>query len=122
MSQVAAFDTAFHSRMPRVARLYALPRHLAEEGIVRYGFHGLSYEYVMEELHRVDPGAADGRVVAHLGNGASMAAVRDGAGVDTTMGFSPTGGLMMGTRSGDLDPGVLLHLLRAKELDAGALE
>jgi acetate kinase len=112
MSQVAAFDTAFHSRMPRVARLYALPRHLAEEGVVRYGFHGLSYEYVMEELHRVDPGVADGRVVvAHLGNGASMAAVRDGAGVDTTMGFSPTGGLVMGTRSGDLDPSVPLFLL-----------
>jgi acetate kinase len=112
MSQVAAFDTAFHSRMPRVARLYALPRLLAEEGVVCYGFHGLSYEYVMEELHRVDPGVADGRVVvAHLGNGASMAAVRDGAGVDTTMGFSPTGGLVMGTRSGDLDPSVPLFLL-----------
>ena len=115
MSQVAAFDTAFHSRMPRVARLYALPRHLAEEGVVRYGFHGLSYEYVMEELHRVDPGVADGRVVvAHLGNGASMAAVRDGAGVDTTMGFSPTGGLVMGTRSGDLDPSVPLFLLEER--------
>jgi acetate kinase len=112
MSQVAAFDTAFHSRMPRVARLYALPRHLAEEGVVRYGFHGLSYEYVMEELHRVDPGVADGCVVvAHLGNGASMAAVRNGVGVDTTMGFSPTGGLVMGTRSGDLDPSVPLFLL-----------
>jgi len=115
MSQVAAFDTAFHSRMPRVARLHALPRHLAEEGIVRYGFHGLSYEYVMEELHRVDAGVADGRVVvAHLGNGASMAAVRDGAGVDTTMGFSPTGGLVMGTRSGDLDPSVPLFLLEER--------
>jgi acetate kinase len=117
MSQVAAFDTAFHSRMPRVARLYALPRHLAEEGIVRYGFHGLSYEYVMEELHRVDSGAIDGRVVvAHLGNGASMAAVRGGVGVDTTMGFTPAGGLAMGTRSGDLDPGVLLYLLEEKGL------
>jgi len=115
MSQVAAFDTAFHSRMPRVARLHALPRHLAEEGIVRYGFHGLSYEYVMEELHRVDAGVADGRVVvAHLGNGASMAAVRDGAGVDTTMGFTPTGGLAMGTRSGDLDPSVPLFLLEER--------
>ena len=112
MSQVAAFDTAFHRRMPRVARLYALPRHLAEEGVVRYGFHGLSYEYLMVQLQRVDPGVADGRVVvAHLGNGASMAAVRDGAGVDTTMGFSPTGGLVMGTRSGDLDPSVPLFLL-----------
>jgi acetate kinase len=117
MSQVAAFDTAFHSRMPRVARLYALPQHLAEEGIVHYGFHGLSYEYVMEELHRVDSGVADGRVVlAHLGNGASMAAVRDGVGVDTTMGFSPTGGLVMGTRSGDLDPSVPLFLLEERGL------
>ena len=117
MSQVAAFDTAFHSRMPRVARLYALPRHLAEEGIVRYGFHGLSYEYVMEELHRVDSGAVEGRVVvAHLGNGASMVAVRGGVGEDTTMGFTPAGGLAMGTRSGDLDPGVLLYLLEEKGL------
>src|SRR5215211_1078198 len=99
--QVACFDTAFHSRMPRVARLYALPSRLAEEGIIRYGFHGLSYEYVMEELRRLEPEAAAGRVVvAHLGNGASMAAVRGGVGVDTTMGFSPTGGLVMGTRSG----------------------
>ena len=115
MVQVAAFDTAFHTRMPRVARLYALPRDLAERGIVRYGFHGLSYEYVMEELCRLDCEAAAGRVVvAHLGNGASMAAVRDGAGVDTTMGFTPTGGLVMGTRSGDLDPGVPLFLLEER--------
>src|SRR5215207_8568350 len=96
--QVVCFDTAFHSRMPRVARLYALPSRLAEEGIIRYGFHGLSYEYVMEELRRLEPEAFDGRVVvAHLGNGASMAAVRGGVGVDTTMGFTPTGGLVMGT-------------------------
>jgi len=110
--QVVCFDTAFHSRMPRVARLYALPMQLAQEGIVRYGFHGLSYEYVMEELRRLEPEAFDGRVVvAHLGNGASMAAVRGGVGVDTTMGFTPTGGLVMGTRSGDLDPSVPLFLL-----------
>lgn len=121
--QVACFDTAFHNRMPRVARLYALPRRLAEEGVVRYGFHGLSYEYVMGELRAVDPEAADGRgVIAHLGNGASMAAVLGGVGVDTTMGFTPTGGLMMGTRSGDLDPGVLLHLLRSRGMGPGALE
>ena len=113
MPQVAAFDTAFHRTMPRVARLFALPRRFADEGIVRYGFHGLSYEYVMGELRRLEPEAAAGRVVvAHLGNGASMAAVRGGVGVDTTMGFTPAGGLVMGTRSGDLDPGVLLHLLR----------
>jgi acetate kinase len=113
--QVVCFDTAFHSRMPRVARLYALPSRLAEEGIIRYGFHGLSYEYVMEELCRLDPEAAAGRVVvAHLGNGASMAAVKEGVGVDTTMGFTPTGGLVMGTRSGDLDPGVPLFLLEER--------
>lgn len=116
--QVAAFDTAFHRTMLRVARLFALPRHLADEGIVRYGFHGLSYEYVMEELRHLDPEAAAGRVVvAHLGNGASMAAVKEGVGVDTTMGFTPAGGIVMGTRPGDLDPGVLLHLLRSMDPD-----
>jgi acetate kinase len=115
--QVVCFDTAFHSRMPRVARLYALPRDLAEGGVVRYGFHGLSYEYVMGELRRVDHEVYDGRVVvAHLGNGASMAAVRGGVGVDTTMGFTPTGGLVMGTRSGDLDPSVPIFLLEERGL------
>ncbi len=115
--QVVCFDTAFHSRMPRVARLYALPRALAEEGVVRYGFHGLSYEYVVGELRRVDREAADGRlVVAHLGNGASMAAIRGGVGLDTTMGFTSTGGLVMGTRSGDLDPSVPLFLLKERGL------
>jgi len=114
---VVCFDTAFHSRMPRVARLFALPRHLADEGVLRYGFHGLSYEYVMGELRALDPEAASGRIlIAHLGNGASMVAVRSGVGVDTTMGFTPVGGLVMGTRSGDLDPGVLLYLLDEKEL------
>ncbi|QIN84468.1 acetate/propionate family kinase [Rubrobacter tropicus] len=118
--QVAAFDTAFHRTMPHVARLFALPRRFADEGVVRYGFHGLSYEYVVGELRRLDPEAAAGRVViAHLGNGASMAAVREGVGVDTTMGFTPSGGLVMGTRPGDLDPGVILHLLRS--MDPGAL-
>jgi acetate kinase len=115
--QVVCFDTAFHSQMPRVARLYALPRRLAEEGIIRYGFHGLSYEYVVDELRRVDRAAYDGRVVvAHLGNGASMVAIRGGVGVDTTMGFTPTGGLVMGTRSGDLDPSVPLFLLEERGL------
>jgi acetate kinase len=117
MPQVAAFDTAFHSRMPRVARLFALPRWLAGEGVLRYGFHGLSYEYTMGEVRAVDPEAVAGRVlIAHLGNGASMAAVRGGTGVDTTMGFTPSCGLPMGTRSGDLDPGVLLYLLEGKGL------
>jgi acetate kinase len=113
--QVACFDTAFHRRMPRVAQVYPLPRRLTDAGVRRYGFHGLSYESILEDLHRIDPAAAGGRVlIAHLGNGASMAAVRAGVGTDTTMGFTPAGGLMMGTRTGDLDPGVLLHLLRAE--------
>ena len=121
--QVACFDTAFHRRMPRVARLYALPRRFAEAGVLRYGFHGLSCEYVMEHLRLADPAGADGRVViAHLGNGASLTAVRGGVGVDTTMGFTPAGGLVMGTRSGDLDPGVLVHLLRSEESGPGVLD
>jgi acetate kinase len=115
--QVACFDTAFHSRMPRVARLYALPRQFAQEGIIRYGFHGLSYEYVMEELRRLEPEAAAGRVVvAQFGNGASMAAVKEGVGVDTTMDFTPASGLVMGTRVGDLDPSVPLFLLEERGL------
>ena len=121
--QIACFDTAFHAAMPRIATLYALPRALSEEGIVRYGFHGLSYEYVIGELRKMDPAAGEGRVViAHLGNGASMAAVRGGVGIDTTMGFTPTGGLAMGTRSGDLDPGVLVHLLRPGRMEVDDLD
>lgn len=118
LAQVACFDTAFHAEMPRLAKIYALPRRLESEGIRRYGFHGLSYEYILSEL-KSDAGleAAKGRVVmAHLGNGSSLAAVREGKSVDTTMGFTPTGGLVMSTRSGDLDPGVLLYLLREKGL------
>jgi len=115
--QVACFDTAFHRDMPRVARMYALPRRLWDAGVVRYGFHGLSYEFIVQAL-RAEGSAAEGRVIiAHLGNGASMAAVRGGNAIDTTMGFTPTGGFMMGTRSGDLDPGVLLYLLNAEHLD-----
>src|SRR5215467_5311972 len=110
LPQVACFDTAFHSRMPEVAQRFALPRKLWEQGIKRYGFHGLSYEYVVSKL-----GAELGQraVIAHLGNGASMVALREGVSIDTSMGMTPTGGFMMGTRSGDLDPGVLLHLLGA---------
>jgi acetate kinase len=120
--QVACFDTAFHRRMPAVAQLYALPRRYREAGMRRYGFHGLSYEYITGALRAADPRAADGRlVIAHLGNGASLAAVRGGVGVETTMGFTPTGGLVMGTRTGDLDPGVLVHLLRAEGLGPDAL-
>lgn len=122
LPQVACFDTAFHRRMPEVAQRYALPRAYGDAGVRRYGFHGLSYEYVMGALRAEAGDAADGRViVAHLGNGASMAAVRGGIGVETTMGFTPTGGLMMGTRVGDLDPGVLLHLLRAGHPNPQAL-
>ncbi|MFL5759651.1 MAG: acetate/propionate family kinase [Thermomicrobiales bacterium] len=120
--QVACFDTAFHRQMPRVAQMYPLPGDLWEAGVRRYGFHGLSYEYILQELRTIDDHAAIGRViVAHLGNGASMAAVHHGIGVDTTMGFTPTGGLVMSTRSGDLDPGVLLYLLESRGLDATAL-
>lgn len=115
LPQVACFDTAFHRSMPEVAQRFPLPRSLWEEGIRRYGFHGLSFEYVVSVLGE----AAQGRVViAHLGNGASMAAVREGRCLETTMGFSPTGGFMMGTRSGDLDPGVLVYLMREKGYDA----
>ncbi len=114
LPQVACFDTAFHRHMPPVARRYALPPEYGDAGVIRYGFHGLSYEYIMQALRAEDRAAADGRVIiAHLGNGASMAAVRGGIGVDTTMGFSPTGGLVMGTRTGDLDPSVVLYLLRS---------
>lgn len=121
--QVACFDTAFHRTMPRVARLLPIPRRFEAMGLERYGFHGLSYAYLLEELARVDgPAAARGRVIlAHLGNGASLAALRDGRSLDTSMGFTPTGGMPMGTRSGDLDPGVLLSLLRTQNLTPAAL-
>ena len=113
--QVACFDTTFHHQMPPVAQHYALPHEFWDLGVRRYGFHGLSYEYIMDALRRIDPAAVAGRVIiAHLGNGASMAAVQRGIGVDTTMGLTPTGGLVMGTRSGDLDPGVLLYLLQTQ--------
>ena len=120
LPQVACFDTAFHHGLPRLARLTGLPRVFAEEGILRYGFHGLSYEYVMNKLQRRHgPTVADERIViAHLGNGVSMAAIKDGRSVETTMGFSTLGGLPMGTRSGDLDPGIVLYLLMEKGMTA----
>jgi acetate kinase len=118
LPQVACFDTAFHRGMPAVAHRLPLPRALAERGIERYGFHGLSYEYVVATLGAATLGRA---VLAHLGNGANLAAVRDGRPVDTTMGFTPAGGLVMGTRAGDLDPGVLVHLLVHEGFDAAAL-
>ncbi len=110
LPQVVCFDTAFHHGMPDLARRLPLPRRFWDDGIRRYGFHGLSYEYVVDALGDALRGRA---IVAHLGNGASMAALRDGAPVDTTMGLTPAGGLVMSTRTGDLDPGVLLHLLGA---------
>jgi acetate kinase len=109
LEQVVCFDTAFHCGMPEVARRFALPRELGDKGVVRYGFHGLSYEFVTGKLGK-DLGRR--AIIAHLGNGASMVALKDGRPVDTTMGLTPTGGFMMGTRCGDLDPGVLLYLLR----------
>lgn len=116
--QIACFDTAFHHTMPRVAKLLPIPRRYEARGVQRYGFHGLSYAYLMEELARhSDPAATTGRVIlAHLGNGASMAAVRDGRSIDTSMGFTPTSGLMMSTRSGDLDPGLAPYLARTEQI------
>ncbi len=118
--QVACFDTAFHRDMPRVAQLMPVPRRYEEAGIRRYGFHGLSYTFLVGELARVaGPEAALGRLVlAHLGAGASMAAVRDGKCVDTTMAFTSTAGLVMGARTGDLDPGFLIYLLRNERMTA----
>jgi len=117
LPQVACFDTAFHQTMPQVARLLPIPRRYESEGVVRYGFHGLSYAYLMEELARLDPVVAKGRVIlAHLGSGASLAAVLHGKSIDTSMGFTPASGLMMGTRSGDLDPGVIGFLARKERM------
>src|SRR6476661_4733395 len=118
LPQVACFDTAFHSRMPEVAQRFALPGKIWEQGIKRYGFHGLSYEYVVRKL---GDELGQRAVIAHLGNGASMVALKDGVSIDTSMGMTPTGGFMMGTRSGDLDPGVLIHLLK-EGYSAGLLE
>jgi acetate kinase len=118
LPQVACFDTAFHRTMPRVAKLLSIPRRFDTKGVQRYGFHGLSYAYLMEELARLgDPAATTGRVIlAHLGNGASLAAVRDGKSIDTSMGFTPTAGLVMSTRSGDLDPGLAPYLARTEQI------
>ena len=118
LPQLACFDTAFHQTMPRVAKLLPIPRRFDAKGIQRYGFHGLSYAYLMEELARLgDPTATKGRVIlAHLGNGASLAAVRDGKSIDTSMGFTPTAGLVMSTRSGDLDLGLAPYLARTEQM------
>lgn len=119
LPQVACFDTAFHHDLPRVARILPIPRRYEEKGVRRYGFHGLSYEFLMGELARLAGSeAAHGRVIlAHLGNGASLAAVNDGKPVDTSMSFTPTAGVPMSTRSGDLDPGLIWYLARTEGLD-----
>lgn len=112
LPQMACFDTSFHCTMPRVAKMLPIPRRYEALGVQRYGFHGLSYAYLMEELVRLnDPAATKGRVIlAHLGNGASLAAVRDGESLDTSMSFTPNAGLVMGTRTGDIDPGLISYL------------
>jgi acetate kinase len=118
LPQVACFDTAFHRRMPEIAQRFPLSRRLFDEGVRRYGFHGLSYEYVRQALGNDVQGRV---IIAHLGHGSSLVALRDGEPIDTTMGFTPSGGVMMATRSGDLDPGVLLHLLERGGWDGARL-
>lgn len=120
LPQIACFDTAFHHDLPRVAQLLPIPRRFEAKGVRRYGFHGLSYAFLMQELTRVaGQKAARGRVIlAHLGNGASLAAVRNGKSLDTSMSFTPTAGVPMGTRSGDLDPGLVLYLSRTEMMTA----
>jgi acetate kinase len=122
--QVACFDTSFHFSMPPCSRFYPLPEEVREHGVLRYGFHGLSYEYLMGELERRGgPDAASGNLIlAHLGHGASMAAVKEGRSIDTSMGFSPAGGLVMSTRTGDLDPGVMLFLLQQDRMNAAEIK
>jgi acetate kinase len=124
LPQIACFDTSFHKTMARVATVVPIPRRYEEAGVRRYGFHGLSYEFLMQELARLgEPTAMKGCVIlAHLGNGASLAAVRDGQSIDTSMGFTPTSGLVMGTRSGDLDPGVLSFLSRSDGMNVSQFE
>jgi acetate kinase len=121
--QIACFDTAFHRAQPHVAQAFALPRWLSEAGVRRYGFHGLSYEYLVSRMRDLCPEIANSRVIlAHLGNGASLCAVKAGRSIASTMGFTAADGLMMGTRCGALDPGVVLHLMSEYQMDAGAIE
>jgi acetate kinase len=121
--QVACFDTAFHRSQPAIAQEFALPREYWAKGVRRYGFHGLSYEYIVSALPAVAPACVDGKlIVAHLGNGASMCAIDKGRSVATTMGFTALDGLPMGTRTGSLDPGVILYLLQHEGMDAQAIE
>lgn len=123
LQQIACFDTSFHQGRGRLAKLFALPRALSEEGVIRYGFHGLSYDYIASQLPEYLGDLADGRViVAHLGNGASMCAMKDRKSVATSMGFTALDGLMMGQRCGTLDPGVVLYLMQAKGMSTTAVE
>jgi len=123
MPQVVCFDTAFHSAMPRVAKMLPIPRRYQAKGVQRYGFHGLSYGSLLEQLQELDPLAAKSRAIfAHLGGGASLAAVLDGKSIDTTMGFTPAGGVMMSTRSGDVDPGLLSYLAQTEAMNASQLQ
>ncbi|OGR16711.1 MAG: acetate kinase [Desulfobacterales bacterium GWB2_56_26] len=123
LPQVACFDTSFHRTQPEVAQMYGLPADLREAGIMRYGFHGLSYEYIASMLPEIDPKAAQGRtIVLHLGNGASMCALLGGQSLAATMGFTAVEGLPMGTRSGSLDPGIILHLIDRHNMDARRIE
>lgn len=123
LPQVACFDTAFHRTMPPVARLLPIPCRYAAKGVERYGFHGLSYAFLMEELARLDPEAVKGRVIlAHLGSGASMVAVHHGKSIDTSMGFTPAAGLVMSTRTGDLDPGLAYYLARTERMTAAGFQ
>ena len=120
LPQIVCFDTAFHTTVPKVAKLLAIPRRYYETGIHRYGFHGLSYTWLMEELQRIGGNeVAHGKIIlAHLGSGASLAAVKEGKSMDTSMGFTPASGLVMGTRSGDLDPGVACYLMQSEKMSA----
>ena len=122
LPQVACFDTSFHRSMPDVASVLALPQEMRALGIRRYGFHGLSCESIVRQLGQTDGGVPKRLAIAHLGNGASITAVRGGASIDTSMGLTPSGGVIMGTRSGDLDPGILVYLARERHFDAAMLE
>jgi acetate kinase len=124
LPQIACFDTAFHHELPRVAQLLPIPRRYNQAGVRRYGFHGLSYQFLLDELRRLgDPAATTGRVIlAHLGNGASMAAVRNGKSIDTTMSFTPAAGLVMSSRTGDLDPGLVEYLARTEKMTAAEFQ
>lgn len=124
LTQIACFDTAFHSDLPRVAQMLPIPRRYFAQGLRRYGFHGLSYQYLLEELQHIgEPAASSGRVIlAHLGSGASVCAMLNGRSIDTSMAFTPTAGLVMGSRSGDLDPGIIAFLSRTEQMSVDAFQ